>query len=278
MTICDDAAVLRRDFEVAHARLLTGLTDFDLVLWGWDPSAHLTAELSPGLPVVIAAAGGATREAVDGFRHDATAPTLLRLKAAPSAVCYTISPPGAAKLLEGAGLDSLMGADLGDIAAFAAVPPLAIRRAADRSMPHDSSGAALAALQSAAKAAPSDAALWGRLGAALVADGRLAAAGAAFERAVALAPDDPAALYNLAALRLRQARLEDAVALLQAVMTRDPGFDLAYSNYGVALLGLGRPEEAAAAFRRALDLNPGLDEARRGLAMAATKVQRGRSN
>lgn len=284
LTVCEDHAVLCADFAAASARLLQTAPDYDFVLWGWRPDAVV----------------------VGGQAPDAE-PTLVPLTIALGMVSYTLSPEGARRLLSRAlpftgftlrlpltpqpransDLDVAVSRCLGDMAALACSTPLATSafgpqaapvrlsreaalQSADLLQRQGRPGEALAVLQAAAEASPDHAALLGKLGVALAAEDRLAAASAALERAFAIEGAHDMAAYNLATLRLRQQRHAEALQLLGPVLQRNPGFELAHANAGLALLALGRHADAEAVYRRGLALNEGLDQTRRGLAAVLT--------
>lgn len=112
------------------------------------------------------------------------------------------------------------------------------------------------------------------IGQALVAQGKLDAAGEQFR---ALAADYPAyanALGRLGDVLLTQRRFEEAVPVLETFTSREPGNSVAWRNLGVARANAGRLDRAQEAFSRAVQLAPDDGDAQRSLAYALFEGQR----
>src|SRR3569623_1637599 len=77
-------------------------------------------------------------------------------------------------------------------------------------------GAAVAALQTAVKEAPADAASWYKLAFALRQSGQLAEAAKAYQRYITLKPDDPDPYYGLGQVQLALDRPDDALMTFRA--------------------------------------------------------------
>lgn len=150
LTVSEDDALFNGGFERAGEQLLAGLpAAWDIVLWGWNFDADLSFDMLPGISPCIArfdpglGGGGA-----DGFRDQPVAPRLYRLWRAWGALAYTVSPAGAAKLLQAClplqpitiafpdlgrtmpnlGIDILMSGAYPGLDAYVCFPPLAITR------------------------------------------------------------------------------------------------------------------------------------------------------
>jgi len=78
--------------------------------------------------------------------------------------------------------------------------------------------------------------------------------------------------YNLANLLLQQERYPEAEEQYRLSLELDPTHPGALGNLGNCLLLQGRPEEAMNAYRRALAIQPSSEVARRGLAIASSRL------
>jgi GR25 family glycosyltransferase involved in LPS biosynthesis len=146
VTVCEDDAILHPAFESCAAAAADLKPDFDLILWGWNFNSVLAGELFDGAPFAMGFDEALMSQATAAFRNGRPTPILLRLHRAFGTPCYTLSPRGAAKLLalclplvpgrvffpllnresENTGLDIPLNAAYPKIAAYAALPPLAL--------------------------------------------------------------------------------------------------------------------------------------------------------
>jgi GR25 family glycosyltransferase involved in LPS biosynthesis len=146
MTIAEDDAVFRHDFESAQARLLDSLTPgWDFVLWGWNFDSLLSLRPLPGLFGTMGF--DATRLLPDlaGFQAATNPPSAFRLAYGFGLPCYSVSPAGAAKLIAACfplrdfgmhvpiagnirneGIDIATNRVYGALEAFASFPPLVV--------------------------------------------------------------------------------------------------------------------------------------------------------
>ncbi|MEP6884013.1 MAG: sulfotransferase [Gammaproteobacteria bacterium] len=168
---------------------------------------------------------------------------------------------------------------------------------------------ALAALESASRAAPRDARLHFLLGQALEERGLLERAALSFrrataqdpkfadahndlgevllrlgqtdaaiascQRALALRPRFPAALGNLANAERTRGALAAAIEGYRRVIALEPGLAEAHRNLGSALLEAGETEAAILSLQRAIELRPEFAAAVTQLAYALTALRRG---
>jgi len=146
ITVCEDDAILHPDFSRCAAAAADLQPDFDLILWGWNFNSVLSGELFQGAPFAMVFEEERMRQSVAAFQAKPPTPSLLRLNRAFGCPSYTVSPKGAAKLLalclplapcrvffplldreiDNTGIDIPMNAAYPKIAAYAAVPPLAL--------------------------------------------------------------------------------------------------------------------------------------------------------
>jgi GR25 family glycosyltransferase involved in LPS biosynthesis len=146
VTVCEDDAILHPDFSRCAAAAADLHPDFDLILWGWNFNSVLSGELFDGAPFAMGFDEALMGQSIAAFRSQRPTPTLLRLHRAFGAPCYTLSPKGASKLLrlclplaprrvffpllnreiDNTGIDIPMNAAYPAIAAYAALPPLAL--------------------------------------------------------------------------------------------------------------------------------------------------------
>ena len=150
LTICEDDAILNRNFADLSGKLLDFCREhFDIVFWGWNFDAPVIYDLYPGGGKCTAFFNQAEIPGLtDGFKAATLFPSLQRVYEVYGTFCYTISPKGARRLMEiclpigdgkvpsqalGYGVD-IVGADIAmnaayrDIFALACVPPIAICR------------------------------------------------------------------------------------------------------------------------------------------------------
>ena len=252
LTICEDDAVLRRDFSRASAALLGHAPGYDLVVWGWNLDSVMEAELAPGVPAAVLGDQVALRSAVGPFREQGGAPSLLKLHKALGMACYTLSPAGASALLaralpvRGAGLvlplmpreignvtfDVTVASLYGQLLAYVAVPPLAVTRN-EWSLSTVRLGAEPLAAADALTRAD-----------ALQSDGHLEEAVTLIQAAAAAAPNDAALWSRLGLLLAEQGRLAAAAAALERACSMNLGDANATYNLARVRLLQNRPQEA----------------------------------
>lgn len=148
LTIIEDDAVLCANFEEESARVLAGLPDdWEYVMWGFNFDAPLTFHLGEGLsPCTSAFDQAAMRQDIRNFASRRVSTMAFRLLRGFGTVCYSISPRGAMRLVEfclplrpmdtmhpglahriaNAGIDNMLARVWPEMAAYVAVPPLAL--------------------------------------------------------------------------------------------------------------------------------------------------------
>jgi glycosyl transferase family 25 len=147
LTIAEDDALFRRDFEARSAGVMASLpSDWDIVLWGWNFDSLLCVHLMESAsPIVMVFDQPRLRESLDAFQAQATPVQAFKLEKAFGLPAYTLSPQGAAKLLQlcfpqrplsvwvplfnrhlsNVGVDVAANAVYPQVQAFACFPPLA---------------------------------------------------------------------------------------------------------------------------------------------------------
>jgi GR25 family glycosyltransferase involved in LPS biosynthesis len=102
MTIAEDDAVLRRDFEERAQGVLASLAPgWDMVLWGWNFDSILQVHPMDAVsPVLMFFDQGRLRKAIDAFQALAAPVQAWRLERAFGMPAYTLSPAGARKFRE----------------------------------------------------------------------------------------------------------------------------------------------------------------------------------
>jgi glycosyl transferase family 25 len=101
LTILEDDAILRRDFDSESARVLAGLPpDWDIVVWGWNFDSILALNIMPDVsPTVMHFGQNQLRASIRGFQALEGTPAALRLSECFGTCAYTISPAGARKFM-----------------------------------------------------------------------------------------------------------------------------------------------------------------------------------
>jgi GR25 family glycosyltransferase involved in LPS biosynthesis len=101
LTICEDDAHLNKAFtRIADEALVKLAGRFDFILWGWNFDSVLCFDLW-GISSCAAIFDPARMlDAMERFKDVNFTPTLYALQRAYGTVCYTLSPKGAALLLE----------------------------------------------------------------------------------------------------------------------------------------------------------------------------------
>jgi glycosyl transferase family 25 len=102
ITVVEDDAILSRNFERARDRFLRELPpDWSIVLWGWNFDRSVWAEIPEGVAKsVIQFDQDALRENIEVFRRSEVAHAPIRLRHAFGSMAYSVSPGGAAALLQ----------------------------------------------------------------------------------------------------------------------------------------------------------------------------------
>ena len=102
VVICEDDAVLRRDFVGLHRHLQTAVATADIVFWSCNLDMHVAIEM-PGLGEATLMFDDAMLSSEDGiraFQNQRSATVLYRLRRVWGAAVYTVTPQGARRLLE----------------------------------------------------------------------------------------------------------------------------------------------------------------------------------
>ena len=148
LTICEDDALLHRDFERHAGGLLGQLpAGWDLILWGWNFNAALDIALLPGVsPCLVLCEQANLRAATANFQRLPILPQPFRLRQALGLPCYSVSSkaaralrdfclplrplqlklPGKDRYLRNIGIDCMMAALYPNLQAFVCFPPLAV--------------------------------------------------------------------------------------------------------------------------------------------------------
>ena len=147
-TIVEDDAILARNFQPAHDRMLAKLPkDWDIMLWGWNFDQNLWTEIPEGVaPSILRFDQDALRKNIEIFRSSDVRSSAFRLHHAFGTMGYSLSPTGARALLEiclplakvdiyfdnkglgfrNNGIDCMMNAAYRRIKAYVCIPPLVV--------------------------------------------------------------------------------------------------------------------------------------------------------
>ena len=150
ITLAEDDAILHHHFEpLAEAVLASLPSDWDIVQWGWNFDSILAFDLLPGVsPCVGVFDQASLRANTAAYQWVPLKPTTYRLQRSLGTLCQSVSPRGAAKLLQhclpirpmeafypvlnrvlpNTGIDSMMNELYPRINAYVCLPPLAITR------------------------------------------------------------------------------------------------------------------------------------------------------
>jgi glycosyl transferase family 25 len=103
ITIAEDDAILRADFDTRAPQVLAALEpEWDLVMWSWNMDALLSLATLPGItPMLVYCDQNAMRRTIGEFRETCDRLTVLALDKCFGTCCYSISPGGARKFMEG---------------------------------------------------------------------------------------------------------------------------------------------------------------------------------
>ena len=150
ITLAEDDAILHHQFEpLAEAVLASLPPDWDIIQWGWNFDSILAFDLMPGVsPCVGVFDQAGLRANTAAFQRLSMKPTTYRLQRSLGTLCQSVSPRGAARLLQhclpirpmeafypvlnrvlpNTGIDSMMNELYPRINAYVCLPPLAITR------------------------------------------------------------------------------------------------------------------------------------------------------
>lgn len=142
--IAEDDALLDPDFMDRAPAMLASLGLWDICYWGWNFDWPVRVNLSATVRnVVMAFDQDDLRRQIRLFRRSETTPSLVRLQSCAGIACYSITPRGAANLLEkclpvgttparavvkpweNTALDVEMSRHHAGLLSFACLPPLA---------------------------------------------------------------------------------------------------------------------------------------------------------
>jgi glycosyl transferase, family 25 len=148
LTIAEDDAILRHDFEVVSAAAMARAPrDWDIIVWAWNFDSFLSLNVMPSVAPLVAFSNQAQmRESIPAFQQMTADPVLVPLAACSGAPCYSVSPKGALKLLNACwpprddpvfvpvvdhafnntGIDVAMMRVYPEIGAYVSLPPLAV--------------------------------------------------------------------------------------------------------------------------------------------------------
>jgi glycosyl transferase, family 25 len=103
LTVVEDDAVLRRDFEAKSQELIARLPpDWDIIMWGWNFDSILSVLVMPGISTtVISCNQDSLRQAIGRFQTELFEPHIFRLDKCFGTCAYTISPAGSRKFRQG---------------------------------------------------------------------------------------------------------------------------------------------------------------------------------
>ncbi len=149
LTICEDDAHFNKDFTRFASEAVAKLAGkFDLILWGWNFDSVLVFDLWGISSCAAIFNPSQMLDAIERFKTVNYIPTLYALQRAYGLVCYTISPKGAATLLQNAlplrpmdvffpginkalpntGLDVVLSSLYPTITALVSFPPLVLTK------------------------------------------------------------------------------------------------------------------------------------------------------
>lgn len=261
--VCEDDAILRKDFVSMHRHFREAVEQQDIVFWSYSFGLHMAYDV-PGLGefnVVSDEKYLDSQERVAHFQATTTPTTLYRPKRIWGLACYTITPKGAEKLLKivlplrngkidvtyrsglwtdpvscsfpNMSLDTDVGLiHIDKIMARVAVPPIAVHRVLDNVSTID-----FGREEDRYQAPYQDA------------DGRIH---------VPLPLDSPnVGALNDTALVLHNLKLfENAIDYYNAAIRRSPDLPEPYYNRANAQMAIGRFDDAVADYAKALQFNP----------------------
>lgn len=150
LTVCEDDAVLHRDFEVKAAELIERLPPgWDAIMWTWNFDSSLAYELVPDVSRCLATfhPGVFSEGQIERFQSVDVDARAFRLLRSFGIACYTVSPKGARMLdaacfplrpfllplskqliLQNVGIDVAMARCYPQANVWVSIPPLALPR------------------------------------------------------------------------------------------------------------------------------------------------------
>jgi len=150
LTLAEDDAIFHCRFEQLAAEMIDSLpAEWDIIQWGWNFDSILAFDFMPGVSNCVAIFDQvALRNSVTHFQQLPLRPVPYRLQRSFGAVCQSISPGGAVKLLRhclplrpmdtffpllnrvlpNTGIDNMMNDIYPAINAYVCVPPLVITK------------------------------------------------------------------------------------------------------------------------------------------------------
>jgi glycosyl transferase family 25 len=100
--VCEDDALLRKDFALLHKHFAATIDQSDAVFWSYSFDLHMAYEV-PGLGEFMTVTDAKflnTEDRIAQFQNATTPTMLFRPKRLWGLACYTVTPRGAEKLLE----------------------------------------------------------------------------------------------------------------------------------------------------------------------------------
>jgi glycosyl transferase, family 25 len=150
VTLAEDDAIFHLQFEEFAVKVLANLpANWDLIHWGWNFDTILAFDLLPDVSSCVAVFDQSTLRAnVARYQKLVFTPSPYRLQRSLGLVCQSISPSGAAKLLQhcipirpmegyypilnrnlrNTGIDNMMNELYPSINAYVCVPPLVVTK------------------------------------------------------------------------------------------------------------------------------------------------------
>jgi glycosyl transferase, family 25 len=103
LTVVEDDAILRQDFEAKSQELIARLPpDWDIIMWGWNFDSILSVLAMPGVSTtVISFSQNSLRQAIGRFQTELFEPHIFRLDKCFGTCAYSISPAGSRKFRQG---------------------------------------------------------------------------------------------------------------------------------------------------------------------------------
>ena len=289
LTVAEDDAVVNHAFADKATDVLSRLpADWEFILWGWNFDSVLYTEIMGGVNgAVMHFDLGQLGEGITRFQNEDYDVLPLRLIAAFGTICYSVSPQGAARLLQicfplrnevvavpglrrelpNNGIDLVLIKSYPKLNAFVAFPPL-VWTENDKAL----SDIAPGRRQAGSGNAEADAKV--TRGTALALKGRRAEAMALFREALQLQPDHAKAHHNLGVALAEEKNLTDALAAFREALVWQPQYPEAHHSLGNTLAEMGRDEEAVLAFREAIRIKPDLADAHHNLGVTLTRLGR----
>jgi GR25 family glycosyltransferase involved in LPS biosynthesis len=279
--VCEDDAILRRDFVRMHKHFEKTVAQQDIVFWSYNFGLHLTYEV-PGLGEFNAVAEEKylnTPERIERFQATTAPTTLFQPKRIWGLACYTITPSGAEKMmklvmpLRNGKIDAIyrtglwmhprkctfpnmsLDTDVGlihinKINARVAVPPVAVHRTLDNVSDID-----LGREEDRYQPPFRDK------------DGRIHVPLPLTSPNVGALNDTGLALHNFQIFA-------KAIEYYDAALRRAPNIPEPYYNRANSLMAIGRFADAVASYDKAIELRPGYASAHNNRGFALQQLDR----